>query len=652
MSTLGIRGPRGPAGADGTSVTILGTLASTADLPATGANGDAYLIAGDMHVWDGAAWSNVGRIEGPQGATGPQGVQGPQGLPGADGAAGATGATGPAGPAGATGATGAQGLQGPQGLTGPKGDTGATGATGLTGPQGPAGPTGLTGPQGNTGPTGATGLQGPQGLAGADGATGPAGPAGPTGATGLQGPAGSDANVTGTNVAAAGALMNIDLTNLAAVKGINQALNTTALPKFAGLSLGTNTSHAALHIYGAGQTTADLTDIGEAGDTLRLSSSLSAPGSGGAVVFASAQSDDTGAAGFAAIKGLLANGTDNTIGDLAFSTRGGTFATSLLERMRLKSNGNLGIGTTQPKATLDVVGQVKVGPTLNGDKPFFNVSNLPEANLPKNHVFVRQTTSERGDNNAVQIQRVVDSNDNHVSPSALKVNSYLNHNNGQAENAVSAVVTSHTDTAGPGVTALNGQVMKYGLAGAHFAGHFQIKDYNVYATQAAVTAVIGMEINTPAVGLDSATEKYGLRRGIELISRTNEEPANWNTAGGNDGDAEIGCAIKIRSDNLTNGGWRYGLAVDDTSQTGTGIIQYGINVSTSGEYGIRVEGKGNAGAAIAMESGAYMEMGVRGGTSRIRMMYNEGTDRIEFYKAGVLKGYVDMGAGGTGAKMN
>lgn len=61
------------------------------------------------------------------------------------------------------------------------------------GPQGPAGPTGPTGPQGPTGPTGSQGPTGPPGLTGPQGPTGsqgPTGPQGPTGAAGPQGPAG------------------------------------------------------------------------------------------------------------------------------------------------------------------------------------------------------------------------------------------------------------------------------------------------------------------------------------------------------------------------------------------------------------------------------------------------------------------------------
>jgi len=148
-------GPTGPEGPVGAGLTILGTLGSVGDLPATGNVGDGYLIGGDLYVWDGTAWQNVGQIQGPAGDTGPTGPPGD------------TGATGPPGPAGDTGATGPQGPPGDTGATGPPGPAGDTGATG---PQGPAGDTGATGPQG---PAGDTGPQGPQGE------TGPAGTAGP-----------------------------------------------------------------------------------------------------------------------------------------------------------------------------------------------------------------------------------------------------------------------------------------------------------------------------------------------------------------------------------------------------------------------------------------------------------------------------------------
>lgn len=131
-------------GADGTSVTILGSYDTYAQLIAahpTGNLGDGYMVGGDLYVWNGSAWEDVGTIQGPQGPAGPQGP---------------TGATGARGPKGDTGATGPQG---PQGIQGEQGPQGATGATGPQGPQGPQGATGPTGPAGATGPEGVVSVE-------------------------------------------------------------------------------------------------------------------------------------------------------------------------------------------------------------------------------------------------------------------------------------------------------------------------------------------------------------------------------------------------------------------------------------------------------------------------------------------------------------
>lgn len=130
----GAQGPAGPQGEVGAGLLILGSLANSSELPASGnATGDAYLITGELWVWDSAAWDNTGTIQGP---AGPQGLQGPQGIQGEQGIQGLQGDVGPVGPTGPTGPkgdTGDQGLQGIQGIQGPKGDTGDVG------PQGPAG---------------------------------------------------------------------------------------------------------------------------------------------------------------------------------------------------------------------------------------------------------------------------------------------------------------------------------------------------------------------------------------------------------------------------------------------------------------------------------------------------------------------------------
>lgn len=65
----GPRGPQGPRGEEGAGLKILGTYASTAELPASAAAGDAYLVGSDLYIWsstDGAFVSS-GPVRGPKG---------------------------------------------------------------------------------------------------------------------------------------------------------------------------------------------------------------------------------------------------------------------------------------------------------------------------------------------------------------------------------------------------------------------------------------------------------------------------------------------------------------------------------------------------------------------------------------------------------
>lgn len=162
----GPQGEKGEQGNDGTSLNILGTKESESDLPLSAEKNDAYLINGEMWVFDGTNWNNAGKIQGPQGPQGPIGPQGPKGDPGPQGE------QGPVGPKGEQGDTGARGitftpvvdskgniswsndggLENPQtvNITGPQGDTGAKGDTG---PQGEKGEAGGAGPKGDKGTT-------------------------------------------------------------------------------------------------------------------------------------------------------------------------------------------------------------------------------------------------------------------------------------------------------------------------------------------------------------------------------------------------------------------------------------------------------------------------------------------------------------------
>lgn len=108
----GSTGPTGPQGPIGASITIVGTVPDSGDLPTgyTGANGDAYVVQDSGHVWVWADpnWTDVGQF---RGETGPQGIQGPTGNIGPTGAdSTVTGPTGETGPTGATGPMGYAGI--------------------------------------------------------------------------------------------------------------------------------------------------------------------------------------------------------------------------------------------------------------------------------------------------------------------------------------------------------------------------------------------------------------------------------------------------------------------------------------------------------------------------------------------------------------
>lgn len=137
---VGPQGPQGPQGEkgeqgnDGTSLNILGTKESEADLPLSAEKNDAYLINGEMWVFNGTNWNNAGRIQGPQG---PQGPVGPQGEQGDAGVRGIT-FTPVVDSRGNISWSNDGGLENPQtvNITGPQGDTGAKGDTGPRGEKG------------------------------------------------------------------------------------------------------------------------------------------------------------------------------------------------------------------------------------------------------------------------------------------------------------------------------------------------------------------------------------------------------------------------------------------------------------------------------------------------------------------------------------
>ena len=89
----GTTGNTGVQGATGIATTIVGSVANSASLPPSSTLGSSYIDEGngDLYVWTGTGFTNVGQIVGPTGAQGTTGVQGTSGSNGAQGTAGTNG---------------------------------------------------------------------------------------------------------------------------------------------------------------------------------------------------------------------------------------------------------------------------------------------------------------------------------------------------------------------------------------------------------------------------------------------------------------------------------------------------------------------------------------------------------------------------------
>ena len=117
------------------------------------------------------------------------------------------------------------------------------------------------------------------------------------------------------------------------------------------VGIGTGSPSTHLHVYGAGTTSTSYTNGDAAGATLTLQDSAGSSGNGGQILFGASQGF------YAGIKGFIENGT-GPAGSLLFQTR--TTSGNIVERMRIDSSGNVGIGTNSPLERLHVAG----GPAL------------------------------------------------------------------------------------------------------------------------------------------------------------------------------------------------------------------------------------------------------------------------------------------------
>ena len=122
----GDKGDIGKKGDAGTGVTMKGSVTTYRALPSISNQGDSYITSdtGNLWVYDGKNWNNVGKIQGPQGIQGKKGDMGLRGVQGEQGIQGIRGLIGPEGPRGSVGEQGIQGKQGKKGDIGERGPVG------------------------------------------------------------------------------------------------------------------------------------------------------------------------------------------------------------------------------------------------------------------------------------------------------------------------------------------------------------------------------------------------------------------------------------------------------------------------------------------------------------------------------------------------
>jgi hypothetical protein len=373
--TTGIVGPQGPAGPAGPQGAqgkigltgpqgipgVAGPKGDKGDVGPTGPQG-ANGAKGDKGDVGLTGPQGIPGVAGPKGDKGDVGLTGPQGLPGATGPAGPKGDKGDKGDIGIAGPQGIQGATGPAGAKGDKGDIGLVGPQGIQGATGPAGPKGDKGDKGDTGSAGPQGVQGPVGPAGPQGLTGDKGDAGAAGPQGLAGPKGDkgdkgDPGATGPQGAtgAAGA---------AGPKGDKGDPGATGAVGPAGTTgpQGPTGAQGSVWFSGSGTPSSGSGVLNDYylnvinGDVFKRGTSnwaqvgnIKGPSSNDAWKI----SGNTGTTpAFSGVSGSF-------IGTL--DAKDVVFGSNSDERMRIKSNGNIGINQNDPQASLHVNGTIILG---------------------------------------------------------------------------------------------------------------------------------------------------------------------------------------------------------------------------------------------------------------------------------------------------
>ena len=151
------------------------------------------------------------------------------------------------------------------------------------------------------------------------------------------------------------------------------------------VGIGTTTPTGQLEVHGFGQTSfTSFNQAGNMGATLALRDDDGVAGSGGGIMFGADQGF------FAAIRGTLTDGADNTSGELRFYTRNPPSSSTMQCNMTMDRSGSVGIGTTTPVGLLDVFGG-----SASSDSLMY-VRNTANANTDRGAGIVFENRADNG----------------------------------------------------------------------------------------------------------------------------------------------------------------------------------------------------------------------------------------------------------------
>lgn len=143
---------------------------------------------------------------------------------------------------------------------------------------------------------------------------------------------------------------------------------STGLGNIAALGVGiTANTNAEGEIFGNGQQTNNPIDSGNRGAMLRLTDNSNSAGAGGCLAFANVQSNAANSFGFAAIKGLLTDGSNKTSGSIAFCVRIASTNSNLTPVATANVDGSFLIGSyaAQGAGSLGVQNNISCGGAIS-----------------------------------------------------------------------------------------------------------------------------------------------------------------------------------------------------------------------------------------------------------------------------------------------